>query len=85
MNKEEKEIEYLFAHVNRLWAGLMVLVGGVVGILLSIPFSINAFVGINLFKLVLIIFGLTTIWLMMVGLINTDSKINKILKGEKDE
>lgn len=85
MNKEEKEIEYLFAHINRLWAGLMILTGGVVGILLSLPFSIDMFSGINLFKFTLIILGLIVIWLMIVGLINTDYKINKILKGDKNE
>lgn len=80
--KEEKEIEYLFAHVNRLWMGLMVIGGGIIGICLSMPFSMEIFSGINLFKAILAMFGFMIIWLMITGLINTDNRINKIIKGE---
>lgn len=33
--KEEKEIDYLNSHINRLWTSLIVLIGGLAGILLS--------------------------------------------------
>jgi hypothetical protein len=81
MDKEdEKELEYLFAHVNRLWAGLVVLIGGLVGMVLSMPFSLALFSIQNTAKLVLFVFGLILAGLMITGLTNTDYKINKKIK-----
>ena len=39
MNKEEKEIEYLNSHINRLWTSMIVLVGGLTGLALSLSTS----------------------------------------------
>lgn len=39
MDKEDKRliIEYLISHKNNLWTGVIILIDGIVGLLLSLP------------------------------------------------
>lgn len=81
--KEEKEIEYLNSHLNRLWTCTIVLLGGLIGMSLSISFT--PFLVKDYIKIILIILGITLAWMMITGIINTDYKINKKLQGDKNE
>lgn len=78
--KEEKELEYLFAHMNRLWAGLMVLGGGLTGIVFSSNFHFH-FTLASTLKFSLFIFGMLLLALMIIGLTNIKSEIDKKIKG----
>lgn len=78
--KEEKEIEYLNAHMNRLWAGLMVLGGGLAGIIFSGNFKWN-FAVLSIFKGSLLILGFVTFLGMIAGLINIKEEIHRKIKG----
>lgn len=78
--KEEKELEYLFAHMNRLWAGLMVLGGGLFGIIFSDAFKLS-FNFASIFKFILLILGFLTFFGMFIGLINIKEEIHKKIKG----
>ena len=40
MDKEGKTIEYLIAHKNNLWTGVIILIGGLAGLMLSYSFFI---------------------------------------------
>lgn len=80
MNKEEKVIDFLIAHKNNLWAGLIILVGGIAGIFLSIPFSIEAFSPAILPRLFLFALGLVFVIPTISGLINVHNEIIKKLK-----
>lgn len=78
MNKEEKEVEYLNAHINRLWTSMIVIGGGLSGILLSISLTENVFkmsVKIGLF-----LFGLFLILIVINAIISVDNQINKKIK-----
>lgn len=79
--KEEKEMEYLFAHMNRLWAGLMLLGGGLAGIVFSGTFKLS-FTFISIFKFILLILGFITFLGMLTGLSNIKDEIRKKIKGE---
>lgn len=81
--KEEKEIEYLNSHLNRLWTCTVVLLSGLIGMSLSISF--DHFLIKDFLKIILIVLGIILAWLMMTGIINTDYKINKKLQGDKNE
>lgn len=81
MNKEEKEIEYLFAHMNRLWAGAMILGSGLAGIAFSGNLNLN-FTLIGIFKFLLLILGFFTFLGMIAGLINIKAEIRRKIKGE---
>lgn len=81
--REEKEIEYLNSHLNRLWTCTIILLGGLIGMSLSISFT--PFLIKDCVKVILIILGMILAWLMMIGIINTDYKINKKLQGDKNE
>lgn len=78
--KEEKEIEYLFSHMNRLWAGLMVLGGGLAGIVFSGSYKLN-FTFMSIFKFILLILGSLAFLGMLTGLINLKEEIYKKIKG----
>ena len=77
--KEEKEIEYLFAHMNRLWAGVMVLGGGISGLAISLDLN---FALTNILKIILLIIGFSFFVLMIIGLNNIKTEIYKKLKGD---
>lgn len=78
--KEEKEIEYLFAHMNRLWAGLMVLGGGLAVIVFSNTLKFS-FTLISILKILLLVLGVFTFLGMITGLINIKDEIHKKIKG----
>lgn len=40
MNKDEKVLEYLNLHINRLWTGLIILIGGLAGLMVTYSYSI---------------------------------------------
>lgn len=82
MDKDDKKliIEYLIAHKNSLWTGLIVLGSGLAGILLTFNYSLSVFSTESMVKIVLLILGAFFIPLMLTGLINTNSDIKKILK-----
>lgn len=77
---EEKELEYLFAHMNRLWAGLMVLGGGLFGIIFSNSFK-WAFTLVSFLKASLLILGFVTFFGILAGLSNIKEEIRKKIKG----
>lgn len=76
--REEKEIEYLNAHINRLWTSMIVLVGGLAGILLS--FSGHDPIYKMTIKMIFLILGSYFVIITITGLINSDNRINKKLK-----
>ncbi len=76
--KEEKEIEYLNSHINRLWTSLIVLGGGLSGILLSVSMTEN--MPKMIIKTALFIFGLILILIVINAIINVDIQINKKIK-----
>ena len=80
MNKEEKIIEFLIAHKNNLWTGLIILIGGLAGLFLTIPLFLEAF-SIRILPRVLL-FGLGIIFVIptIKGLTNVHDEIIKKLK-----
>lgn len=78
MDKEEKEFEYLNSHINRLWTSMIVLVGGLSGLALS--FSLSGPISTIIIKIVLFTLGSCFFGITIIGLINSDRKINKKLK-----
>lgn len=78
--KEEKEVEYLFAHLNRLWTGLLVLIGGLSGLLLTYSCSLPPYDPSNEIKILLLLLGAFMLILMLIGLANTSLDIKKRLK-----
>ena len=80
MNKEEKIIEFLIAHKNNLWAGSIILIGGVVGLLLSFSFSSEINKIEDIIKIGLFLLGLFFLALMITGLININAEIKNRLK-----
>ncbi len=76
--KEEKEIEYLNSHINRLWTSMIVLVGGLSGVLLS--FSGNESVYKIIIKTIFLLLGAIFIVVTIKGLINSDKRINNKIK-----
>ncbi len=80
MNKEEKVIDFLIAHKNNLWMGLIVLIGGLAGLVLTTSFPINV-LSVEMFsKDLLFILGITFVLLAIKGLINVHNEIIKKLK-----
>ena len=77
MNKDEKILEYLNLHMNRLWTGIIVLSGGLVG--LSITFSFT-FSFTSIIKSILLILGIFLLISMLIGLSNTGLEIKERLK-----
>ena len=78
--KEGKQLEYLFAHMNRLWAALMVLGGGLAGIVFSSHFKFS-FTLASTIKISLFIFGLFLLGLIMTRIANIKTEIDKKIKG----
>ncbi|MDD3437472.1 MAG: hypothetical protein PHC64_10010 [Candidatus Gastranaerophilales bacterium] len=78
--KQEKEIEYLNLHLNRLWTGLIVLIGGLAGLLLTYSYSSPPSSPENIVKILLLIIGLFLFILMSIGLTNVSSEIKRLLK-----
>lgn len=76
--KEEKEIGYLNSHINRLWASLIVLGGGLSGILLSFSLTENV-LKISI-KIGLFVFGFLVILVVIKSIIDVDIRINKKIK-----
>lgn len=80
MNKDEKIIEYLNLHINRLWTGLIILIGGLASLLVTYSYSSPLNNPLNIVKFSLFILGLFFLLLMILGLANTDIEIKKLLK-----
>lgn len=76
--KEEKEIEYLNSHINRLWTSLIVIGGGLSGILLSFSLTENVFK--TSIKMGLFVFGFFVILVVIKSIIDVDIRINKKIK-----
>lgn len=79
--KEEKEFEYLNAHMNRLWVGVMVLGGGLAGIVFSSHFKFSLTLA-SIIKFSIFILGFLILIGMLNGLANIKSEIYKKLKGD---
>mgnify|MGYP001809691821 CR=1 FL=1 len=82
MDKSEKiiTIEYLIAHKNSLWTAIIVLCGGLAGILLTSNYSLNILSIETIVRIFLFLLGALLLPLMIVGVINTNFAIKKILK-----
>lgn len=80
MNKDEKRVEYLIAHKNNLWTGIMLLIGGLSGILMTINYSGTIFLVENIVRFVLIALGGIFLPLMIIGVININLEIQNLLK-----
>lgn len=80
MDKENKTIEYLIAHKNNLWTSLIVLVGGLAGLALTLPVSIEIINSDNWLKLGLILGGFVCLNLLINGLINVNNEIKRKLR-----
>lgn len=80
MNKEEKTIEFLIAHKNNLWTGLLVLTGGLAGLFLSFPISKEILAFETIPKAILFIGGCFFFSLTVKGLININEEIKQKLK-----
>jgi len=76
--KEEKEIDYLSAHINRLWTSLIVLIGGLIGLALSL--SLHEPIAKFTLKCLFILLGACFLIITIISLINVDTKINKKIK-----
>lgn len=76
----KKELEYLIAHKNNLWAGVMPLAGGLGGIFLTANYSIPIVSIENIVKMILIAIGGLFLPLMLIGVVNTNLEIQKLLK-----
>lgn len=80
MNKDEKRVEYLIAHKNNLWAGVIIVLSGTIGLLLSFPFSAKTHGIADLIKVILFFAGLFLFALMMTGVTNVNLEIKNKLK-----
>lgn len=80
MNKNEKIIEYLLQHKNNLWTGVIVLSGGLAGLLLTYPNVLFVLTIAFVTRIVLIILGAFFLILMIIGLINTNLDIQRLIK-----
>lgn len=80
MNKDEKIIEYLLQHKNNLWTGVIVLSGGLAGLLLTYPNVLFVLSIAFVTRIILIILGAFFLILMIIGLINTSSDIQRLIK-----
>lgn len=80
MNKDEKIIDFLIAHKNNLWTGLIILVGGLSGLLLSIHFPIKILSPEMFAKDFLFILGIIFVIPTIKGLITVHDEIIKKLK-----
>ncbi len=78
--KEEKELEYLNAQLNRLWTGIIVLGGGIAGLVITYSYALPLYVSENITKLILFIIGFVIFTMMLIGLANINIEINKFLK-----
>lgn len=85
MNKDEKILEYLNLHINRLWTGLIILIGGLASLLVTYPYSMPLSSPLNIVKFSLFILGLFFLLLMIIGLANASLEVKNLLKGGKYE
>lgn len=87
INEKKLRIDYLIAHKNNLWAGVIVLAGGLAGILLTINFSGFVISLHCIIKIVLVLIGSFFLVSMMIGLMNIHDEVNKIIttKEAQDE
>jgi len=77
---DEEIIKYLTHHKNSLWATIVVLAGGLVGLLLSYNPNLTFVCYINVIRSFFFVLGVIFFIGMFIGLLNTDSDIRKILK-----
>ncbi len=81
MDKFDEEIvKYLTHHKNSLWASVIVLTGGLVGLVLTFSPSMPINDYNNWSRVLFLFIGLFFLIAMFIGLLNTDSDIRKILK-----
>lgn len=80
MNKEEKIVEFLIAHKNNLWTGLIILLGGLAGLFLNITLSTEAFSAKLLPKVFLFVLGISLVVPIIKGLIAIHYEIIRKLK-----
>lgn len=85
MNKDEKILEYLNLHINRLWTGLIILIGGLASLLVTYSYSMPLSSPLNTVKFSLFILGLFFLLLMIIGLANANLEVKNLLKGGKYE
>jgi len=83
MDSENKIIDFLIAHKNNLWTTLIVLVGGLSGLFLSIPFSKAAFSQNMYPRLLLFALGLFFVFVMIKGLMTVHYEIIQKLKDKR--
>lgn len=76
---EEKQLEYLFAHMNRLWVGSIALGGGISGLAISLELN---FALTNILKIILLVIGFLFFAFMIIGLRNMKLEIDKKIKGD---
>ncbi|MDD3436437.1 MAG: hypothetical protein PHC64_04710 [Candidatus Gastranaerophilales bacterium] len=79
-NHDEKVITYLSQHKNILWSRILVLSGGLVGLVLTYNPSVPMYSFGNIARLIFFIIGFSFLFAMVIGLLNTDSGIQDILK-----
>ncbi|MDD3436641.1 MAG: hypothetical protein PHC64_05770 [Candidatus Gastranaerophilales bacterium] len=80
MNKDEKIIDFLIAHKNNLWTALLILVSGLAGLVLTMPFSKWNLSSEIIPKMGLFICGIFLFSLIITGLINVNNEIKQKLK-----
>lgn len=85
MNKEEKILEYLNLHINRLWTGLIILIGGLASLLVTYSYTIPLSAPLNTVKFSLFVLGLFFLLLMIIGLANASSEVKNLLNGGRYE
>jgi len=82
MENDEKRlrVEYLIAHKNNLWAGLVILTGGLVSILLTVNYSHFVISNEVIVKAILLILGSFFWVLMFIGLSNIRDEVDRIIR-----
>lgn len=78
--KEEKEVEYYNAQLNRLWTGIIVLGGGLSGLLLTYSYYSPIYAMTNMVRLILFALGFIFFIMMIIGIINISTDIKNFLK-----
>lgn len=80
VDKDQKILEYLNLLINRLWTGLLVLIGGLAGLLVTYSYSEPFYFPLNTLKFFLFILGIFFLVLMIIGLANASAEIKELLK-----
>lgn len=86
MDNEEKRlrVEYLIAHKNNLWMGVVVLTGGLVGILITMNYSTFVISLQTIVKTLLLALGAFFLVSMIIGLINIHKEVDNIIRNKGD-